>query len=234
MLRKLTLVVSMAGLLAACTGRVTEAEAGPRPVNYKATLRAYIRETFFDPYSLMDVAVSEPVPGTMLLKNGWVVCFQANAKNRYGAYVGLKRTSFLFQGEDLVEAPDAEALACEGVPLQPWPGMLVTSAPQDTSAPASPGDPNRKPELGIHLWPDSVVAAMPNLVGEGVAVMGVQGDGPAARAGMRPGDHILTYDGHAVGNWQELKVLVDGSPIGKPIPVEIKRGDERMALILKL
>lgn len=67
--------------------------------------------------------MSRPVPGRMMLQSGWIVCFQTNAKNRMGGYVGLKQTAFLFQGEELVSAPDANALACEGIPLEPWPEL---------------------------------------------------------------------------------------------------------------
>lgn len=233
---KLLLVAGAAATLslAACTGRISEADAGPRPVNYRATLRQYIVETFFDPYSMMDVAVSEPVPGTVMLHNGWIVCFQANAKNRFGAYSGLQRSSYLFQGENLTVDPDGQALACNGVPLQPWPGMRLASLEPVPAAPPSPPDPNRRPSLGVHTWPAEVYATAPGLAGDGIALSGVDGNSPASRAGIRPGDHILVYDGHPVKSPTELKALIDRTALDKPVPIEIKRGDERMTVNVSL
>ena len=118
------IAASVALLVAGCgSPRITAAQAGAPPQNYRAVLRSFIRTNYFDPYSLRDVAVSEPVPGRMMLRSGWIVCFQANAKNRMGGYAGLRQTAFLFQGDELVESPDANAIACEGVPLAPWPEM---------------------------------------------------------------------------------------------------------------
>lgn len=123
-IRKFAVIIVCAAMfLTGCAARISEVEAGPRPHNYKATLKAYIVQTFFDPYSMRSVAISEPVPGRMVFQEGWIVCLQANAKNRMGGYVGVQRTAYLFQGDQIVVAPGENAIACEGVPLSPWPEM---------------------------------------------------------------------------------------------------------------
>jgi regulator of sigma E protease len=53
----------------------------------------------------------------------------------------------------------------------------------------------------------------------------VKGDGPAAKAGLRGGDLVVRMDGEEVNYWWELESRVNAS-IGKPIAVEVRRGDE--------
>ena len=71
-----------------------------RPVTAaeKAALIKYVKEMYFDPYTLRDIEVSSAAPvmgGTGALGEGYkgtdfLVCLKVNAKNRYGAYTGRK------------------------------------------------------------------------------------------------------------------------------------------------
>lgn len=54
----------------------------------------YAKKTFFDPYSMRDVAISNELRGTK--PNVFLVCIRANAKNRMGAYTGLSATAIQF------------------------------------------------------------------------------------------------------------------------------------------
>jgi hypothetical protein len=119
----LILIASATALLVGCAARISESDAGPRPRDYKASLTAYIEQTFYDPYSLRSVGVTQLVPGRFgVLGSGWIVCLQANAKNRMGGYTGLQRTSYLFQRDNIVLSGEY-ADACQGVPFLPWPEM---------------------------------------------------------------------------------------------------------------
>ncbi|MBV5269013.1 MAG: hypothetical protein JZU55_02680, partial [Afipia sp.] len=55
------------------------------------------RKEFFDPYSIRDAAISQPIAGRSLSGDMASVCIQANGKNRMGAYTGLQTTVYIFR-----------------------------------------------------------------------------------------------------------------------------------------
>ncbi len=58
----------------------------------------------------------------------------------------------------------------------------------------------------------------------GAMVTEVLDNGPAAAAGLRRGDIIVEFDHHAVGDSQELPLLVGAVPIGRTVRLKILRG----------
>jgi hypothetical protein len=65
-----------------------------------------------------------------------------------------------------------------------------------------------------------------------VTVGEVIGDSPANRAGLRPGDRILSYDGKRVFTMNELRSMAfDGDP-GEDVVVDIERDGQRIQLVL--
>ena len=67
--------------------------------------------------------------------------------------------------------------------------------------------------LGFAFWEPVIPAVLTQ----------VKSDGPAARAGLRPGDRILAVDGHAVKDWQALVAQVTAHP-GGTIRLSFERG----------
>ena len=65
---------------------------------------------------------------------------------------------------------------------------------------------------------------------EGVIITGVLQDGPAAQAGMRPGDVILKVDDKAVGNVSQLLTAVAALKPGTPSAFEVQRADKKLEL----
>ena len=65
-----------------------------------------------------------------------------------------------------------------------------------------------------------------------ITVREVIGSSPANRAGLRPGDQIVSYDGSRVFSMAELRSKAfDGNP-GEDVVVDIERDGQRMQLVL--
>jgi S1-C subfamily serine protease len=67
--------------------------------------------------------------------------------------------------------------------------------------------------------------------GDGVLVFSVQAGGPAAAAGIKPGDIITKVDGKPVTSSQSLAEIVAGLTPGQKVPVEIKHSDGSTATV---
>jgi regulator of sigma E protease len=62
------------------------------------------------------------------------------------------------------------------------------------------------------------------------AVIGrVESGSPADRAGIRPGDSLVAVSGEPVADWAEAVSHIRNAP-GKPLPVELARGGERVSV----
>jgi len=121
-MKKLIALAALA-MLSSCAQYNPEA-AGQPPADHKAAVANYIKTTFFDPYSLRDVAISAPVPGIMFYQSGYVVCFQANAKNRMGGYTGVKRTAVLLRNDTVISYLNGDARCfTPEFAMQAWPEM---------------------------------------------------------------------------------------------------------------
>jgi serine protease Do len=70
-------------------------------------------------------------------------------------------------------------------------------------------------------------------VNQGVLVQDV-GNGPAAEAGIQPGDVILSLNHHDVKNTGQFARLVKDLPKDKAVPVLVKRNDAALFLALKI
>lgn len=64
----------------------------------------------------------------------------------------------------------------------------------------------------------------------GAIVSRVEEDGPAAAAGLRPGDLVLSFDGRQVADSRSFPRMVAESEIGREVGIEIIRRDRRMSL----
>ncbi|HKK14822.1 MAG TPA: DegQ family serine endoprotease [Gammaproteobacteria bacterium] len=71
-------------------------------------------------------------------------------------------------------------------------------------------------------------------VSDGGVLVRQVGKGPAAEAGLRPGDVILMLAGHRVTSTRQFTALVHKLPRNKPVPVLVQRHDNPMFLTLEL
>jgi S1-C subfamily serine protease len=83
----------------------------------------------------------------------------------------------------------------------------------------------RRAYLGVVCVPAPVPAALRERVGraEGLRVAEVVPSGPAARAGLRAGDLLLTAGNGPVANAQDLQRLMFGEAIGRPLAITVVR-----------
>jgi hypothetical protein len=131
-------------MLAACnqtSGSVQQVAASePPPASYREQVIARVKKSFFDPYSVRDASISQPIPGVSFYGAMNTVCVRANAKNRFGAYTGLKETAVIFRGGK-IDTTNQEygAMACTGAVYEPFPEIE-----EGYRAPA-PARPSRKP-----------------------------------------------------------------------------------------
>lgn len=117
--------LTLAGCQTAAEGPPAAA-ASPQalPPNYRQMILERARAEFFDPYSIRDASISGPIPGTSFLGPVITVCVRANAKNRMGAYIGLKPTSYTFRdGKITVSDSEYAALSCAEAVYQPFPDL---------------------------------------------------------------------------------------------------------------
>ncbi len=64
----------------------------------------------------------------------------------------------------------------------------------------------------------------------GALIGDVVEDGPAAKAGFKPGDVVLEFDGKKVTDSRHLQLAVAGTKPGSKVPVEILRNSEKTTL----
>ena len=69
--------------------------------------------------------------------------------------------------------------------------------------------------------------------GGGAQVESVAPNSPAERAGLRPGDVILGFDGKPVRSNGDLLNLLDGSAIGRDVPLRVLRGKNELTLTVR-
>jgi len=70
--------------------------------------------------------------------------------------------------------------------------------------------------------------------GKGVVITEVQAEGPGARAGLEPGDVVMTFDGEPVADSYRLRWLTANAAPGKKVKLAIWRNGKALHLTAKL
>lgn len=138
---------------------------------------------------------------------------------------------------------DSEILAVDGRETPTWQAVnlalverLGETGTIHVEARRLDGGSPRRHELEIDRWlageAEPATLASLGLVPGFPAVLGsVIDEGPAARAGVRAGDRILTVDGEAIGDWGDWVRVVRAAP-GMALDVELERDGARRRLTI--
>jgi S1-C subfamily serine protease len=76
---------------------------------------------------------------------------------------------------------------------------------------------------GQNIALEAAAARALGMPGGGVHVMSVESGGPAARAGVRPGDVIIGLDGHPISGIDDLHRVLTDERIGRELSLELLR-----------
>jgi serine protease Do len=90
----------------------------------------------------------------------------------------------------------------------------------------------RRGEIGVST--QTITPLMSEALGlsfdAGVIVADVVVDGPAGKAGLEPGDVVLTLDGKAMENGRQFRINVYTRGIGEQIALEVRRGTRTLTV----
>lgn len=154
------------------------------------------------PYIQTDVPINPGNSGGPLFNlQGQVVGINSEIYSRTGGYQGVSFAIPISLAMMVVQQ-----LRQHGHVIRGWLGVSIVDVPPDLAK-------------SLHL-------SRP----EGALVRKVVPASPAARAGIKPGDVILTYNGQDVVSSEVLPPLVGSTPIGRDIPLIITRDGSRTTL----
>lgn len=96
------------------------------PSNYRAQTVTYLRRTLKDPYSVRDAEITDPTVIFVGLVNGTSapgVCVRMNAKNSFGAYIGLQTMAVAFKNGSVMGAGEPVFDTCSKATWRPFTEM---------------------------------------------------------------------------------------------------------------
>jgi serine protease Do len=90
----------------------------------------------------------------------------------------------------------------------------------------------RRGDIGVHSQTITpLLAEALGITGDGGVVLGdVMPNGPAARAGLQPGDIVLALDGKKMENGRQFRINVYTRGINDAVTLDVQRGERRMSV----
>lgn len=96
------------------------------PDNYKELIVNRVIDRLKDPYSIRSASISKPTTGFVGLLNGGtrpIVCIKYNAKNSFGAYIGINEAVFFFKDGRIEGGLLGHMYACANAVYGPFPEL---------------------------------------------------------------------------------------------------------------
>lgn len=107
-MKKLTCIAALCAALAGCATSAHTVSTDAEPLNYVSAIKLSLQRSLKDPSSVRDARISTPFQVSQVFDgvspfphSGWAVCLEANAKNSYGGYTGVKPMIFVFDGNQI-------------------------------------------------------------------------------------------------------------------------------------
>jgi serine protease Do len=155
----------------------------------------FIGQGSYDQFIQTDVAINPGNSGGPLINlEGEVVGINTAIFSRSGGNIGIGFAIPINLAKELLPELEEKGRVTRG-----WLGVLIQKVTDDIAE-----------SLGLEE-------------ARGALVADVLPDGPAQEAGIRVGDVIVEFDGHAVGESSELPFLVARTPVGKTVSVKVIR-----------
>jgi C-terminal processing protease CtpA/Prc len=120
--------------------------------------------------------------------------------------------------------------AIRGAGLRALAVGLVCVLGQQSWAQTEAKQPEAKPTVPARPFAMLGVGAIPSADGKGLDVMAVAPDSPAAKAGIQPGDRILSIDKTEINSLPDLRRVIREKKAGDKIDVVIRRADKEQTL----
>ena len=156
----------------------------------------------YDDYIQTDAAINPGNSGGPLLNlRGEVVGINSAIFSRTGGNIGIGFAIPVNLAKELIPQ-----LREKGKVTRGWLGVLIQKV---------------TPEIAESLGLEQA---------RGALVADVVANGPAAAAGVKVGDVIVEFDGHQVGESNELPMLVARTPLEKQVTLKVLRDKEQMEL----
>ena len=164
----------------------------------------FIGQGNYDDFIQTDTPINPGNSGGPLIDmQGRVVGINTSIFSRSGGNIGIGFAIPIDLARELIPQ-----LKEKGKVVRGWMGVMIQKV---------------TPELAESLGMENAAGAL---------VADVVAGGPAADAGIKVGDVIVSFDGTAVKESTELPMLVAREPIGKSVDLLVQRGDEQKTLEL--
>ncbi len=141
-----------------------------------------------------------------------------------------------FSGGPLVNA-EGQIVGINTSGLTPGASLAIpASTAWETAASLAKFGRIRRGYLGIRSQPVDLSSALQSQIGRsqanGLLLVGIENNSPAATAGLIVGDILLGIAGQPVEEHDQLLSYLAGDVIGKPVSLEFSRGGQRQAVTI--
>jgi hypothetical protein len=117
-------VALLAVMLCACSSfGERKIEENVYPADYKIRIREWLDLQVFDPKSIRDAYIAEPVLKARGAVTRYIVCVKFDAKDEQGQYQGNKEFAAFYYAGQITQIVEATREMCENALYRPYPEL---------------------------------------------------------------------------------------------------------------